>query len=397
MRLDTLPAAEKTALIDSHFPFVEDDGEGGLFGPNTASSIPLCDEKICDLTPFVNTKTTILCLGGTTMSPTRRQFGQGILATATMGLAMPSIGARAQATTIRWGELLAGNHPQVQMAERVAKEVKEKTSGRIDIQIFPNGQLGSGKDMIESVASGALHLTTDGAGALSAFLPQLSVIESPYLWRDAAHMAKINQSPLLQKLNSDLVSKRGMRMLHVTYYGKRHLTTGSKHVQSPADMAGFKLRVPPVDVFLAMAEAWGAKATPIAFPELYLALSSGAVDGQENPLPTIQSGKFFEVQKFLVLTEHIITPRMIVVNEAFWKGLNEADRNVLQTAFTVGVAWQDKELLAQEAAAVAGLKAQGMTIVEPKLDDWRKPVLATVPKKFEERWGKGTFDTLATL
>ena len=186
--------------------------------------------------------------------------------------------------------------------------------------------------MIEAVSAGALQLTTDGAGALGAFLPQLSVIEAPYLWRDAAHMAKAAGTPLFAKLNDELVAKRSMRMLNITYYGKRHLTTGSKAVRTPADMAGFKLRVPPVDTFRAMAEAWGARATPIAFGELYLALSQGAVDGQENPLPTIQSGKFFEVQKFLVLTEHIITPRMVIVNEGFWKGLRPADRDMLQAA-----------------------------------------------------------------
>jgi tripartite ATP-independent transporter DctP family solute receptor len=329
-----------------------------------------------------------------TTSVSRRVFTLGA---ASAALAMPSIGARAQATVIRWGELLANTHPQVQMAERIAKEVKEKSGGRIDIQLFPNGQLGSGKDMIESVSAGALHLTTDGAGALSAFLPQLSVIEAPYLWRDAAHLAKINQSPLMGKLNTELVAKRGMRMLNVTYYGKRHLTSGSKNVQSPDDMKGFKLRVPAVDVFLAMAEAWGARATPIAFPELYLALSQGAVDGQENPLPTIQSAKLFEVQKYLVLTEHIITPRMIIVNDAFWKGLPAADRAIVEAAFNAGAAWQDKELLSQEASLVSTLKGQGMTVVEAKVDDWRKPVMATVPKKFEERWGKGTFDALAAL
>lgn len=312
------------------------------------------------------------------------------------GLAMPTL-LRAQSTTIRWGESLATTHPQVQMAERIAKEVREKTSGRIDIQVFPNSQLGSGKDMIEAVSSGALQMTTDGAGAIGAFLPQLSVIEAPYLWRNAAHMAKAAGTALYTKLNDDLVARRGMRMLNITYYGKRHLTTGKKAVHVPADMAGFKLRVPPVDTFLAMAESWGARATPIAFGELYLALSQGAVDGQENPLPTIQSGKFFEVQKFLVLTEHIITPRMIMVNEAFWKGLKPADRDVLQAAFATGAAWQDKELLSQEATLVGTFKTQGMTVIEPDLAAWRKPVLDTVPKKFEEKWGKGTFESLLAL
>jgi tripartite ATP-independent transporter DctP family solute receptor len=330
-----------------------------------------------------------------TITSSRRQLLIGAGATGAL-IAMPAV-LRAQATVIRWGELLATTHPQVQMLDRIAREVKEKSSGRIDIQVFPNGQLGSGKDMIESVSSGALQFTTDGAGALGAFLPQLSLIEAPYLWRDAAHLAKVTGTPVFAKMNDDLAARRNMRMLNVTYYGKRHLTTGSKAVQTPADMVGFKLRVPPVDVFRAMAEAWGARPTPIAFPELYLALSQGAVDGQENPLPTIQSGKFFEVQKFLVLTEHIITPRMIIVNEAFWKGLPAADRALLQAAFDAGAAWQDKELLSQESTLVATLKGAGMTVIEPDLAAWRKPVLDTVPAKFEERWGKGAFDALKAL
>ncbi|HUN11907.1 MAG TPA: sialic acid TRAP transporter substrate-binding protein SiaP [Rhabdaerophilum sp.] len=325
----------------------------------------------------------------------KRTFLKGGAAVAGL-VAMPAV-LRAQASVIRWGELLAPSHPQVQMAMRVAAEVKEKSGGRIDVQVFPNGQLGAGKDMMEAVSGGALHLTTDGAGALGAFLPQLSVIEAPYLWRDAAHLAKVSTSPIFAKMNADLVAKRGMRMLNVTYYGKRHLTSGSKAVKSPADMAGFKLRVPPVDVFRAMADAWGAKATPIAFPELYLALSQGAVDGQENPLPTIQSGKFFEVQKFLVLTEHIITPRMIIVNDAFWKGLPAADRTLLEAAFNAGAAWQDKELLASEATLVGTLKEKGMTVITPNLDEWRKPVLASVPKQFESKWGAGTFEALLKL
>ncbi|MCZ8311219.1 MAG: DctP family TRAP transporter solute-binding subunit [Rhodospirillales bacterium] len=325
----------------------------------------------------------------------RRGLLAGTAATAGL-LATPTI-ARAQATAIRWGEMLAPTHPQVQMIDRIAAEVREKTSGRIDIQTFPNGQLGSGRDMMEAVSAGALQITTDGAGALAALLPALSVIEAPYLWRDAAHMAKAAAAPQFLRMNDDLVARRGMRLAAVTYYGKRHLTTGSKAVRTPADMAGFKLRVPPVDVFRAMAEAWGAQATPVNFNELYLALNQGAVDGQENPLPTIQSGKFFEVQRFLVLTEHIITPRLVIVNEAFWRGMRNADRDILQTAIANGAKWQDQELLGQEAGLVATLRTAGMTVIEPDLKLFRDPVLARVPAQFAERWGRDTFEALRAL
>lgn len=326
---------------------------------------------------------------------TRRKL-LGATAAGAALLAAPSI-PRAQATAVRWGEMLAPSHPQVQMVERVAAEVKEKTSGRIDIQSFPNGQLGSGRDMMEAVSAGALHMTTDGAGALAALLPALSVIEAPYLWRDAAHMAKSVSSPQFKKMNDDLVARRQMRLASVTYYGKRHLTTGTKNVRSPADMNGFKLRVPPVDVFRAMAEAWGAVATPVNFNELYLALNQGAVDDQENPLPTIQSGKFFEVQKFLVLTEHIITPRLVIVNEGFYRGLRNADRDILEAALANGAKWQDAELLKQEATLVDTLRTAGMTVVQPDVKAWREPVLAKVPARFAQVWGAGTFDALAAL
>jgi tripartite ATP-independent transporter DctP family solute receptor len=313
-----------------------------------------------------------------------------------LGLSAPTV-LKAQATVVRWGEQLAPNHPQVLMADRVSREVKEKTSGRVDIQVFPNSQLGTGRDMVEALSVGALQMTTEGAGALGAFLPQLTLLEAPYLWRDAAHLAKAAATPVFAKLNEDLVARRGMRMVAPTYYGKRHLTTGSRNVRAVGDMNGFRLRVPPVDVFRAMAEAWGARPTPIAFPELYLALSQGAVDGQENPLPTIQTGKFFEVQRFLVLTEHIITPRIVIVNEVFWRGLSGPDRTILESALKDAAQWQDRELLSQEASLIDTLRTAGMTIVTPNLEEWRKPVLDTVPRRFEERWGRGNFDALLAL
>jgi TRAP-type transport system periplasmic protein len=329
-------------------------------------------------------------------SITRRHALAGTAALAA-SFALPAVVHGQGKTTVRWGESLPPNHPQVQMAERIAKDVGEKSAGRIEIQIFPSGQLGTGSDMIEAVSSGALQFTTDGAGAIASFLPQLSVIEAPYLWRDAEHLKKLASAPIFASLNEALVAKRKMRMLAVTYYGKRHVTTGSKPVNTPADLVGLKLRVPPVDVFRAMVEAWGAKATPIAFAELYLALSQRAVDGQENPLPTIANAKLFEVQKFLILTEHIITPRLPLVNDSFWQGLPAADRALMQAAIDEAGAWQDKTLLEQEASLTSTLKGNGMTVITPDVALFRDPVLAAVPKKFEDKWGKGTWDTIRAL
>jgi len=279
----------------------------------------------------------------------------------------------------------------------VATDVKAKSGGRIAVQAFPAGQLGSSRDMIEAVANGTQQVVTEGAANFGAWVPAISVVESPYIWRDADHLVLAMAGPVGHAFNTELVAKRGMRILGTTYYGTRHLTTSNKSVKTPADLAGFKLRVPENDVFKAMAEAWGAKPTPMNFGELYLALKQGAVDGQENPLPTIKSGKFDEVQKYLILTGHIITPRLIVVNDAFWKGLKPADQKIIQDAVDAGILWQNAELVKQEKELLDTFKAAGMTIVPVDIDAFRKPVVSAVVPKFESKWGKGTYEKLQAL
>ena len=328
------------------------------------------------------------------LEPTRRALLGGA---AALAATLTGPGRAGAATVLRWGEVLAPTHPSAQMIERIAAAVREGSGGRIEIQGFPGGQLGGSRDMIEAVGSGALTMVTEGAAQFGQFVPQISIIEAPYIWRDAAHLKRALASPLLDELNAPLVARRGMRMIGVTYYGKRHLTTGTKAVRTVADMAGFKLRVPEVDTFKAMAEAWGARATPINFNELYLALSQGAVDGQENPLPTIQSGKIFEVQKYLVLTGHIITPRLVTVNEAAWAALPAADRAIVEAAIDAGTAWQDAQIEAQEATLVDTFRQAGLPVIEPDVESFRKPVLATVPARFEAKWGKGLWERIQAL
>jgi len=323
--------------------------------------------------------------------PNRRTFVGAAIAGAAF---MPRHAGAA--VTLRWASVMAPNHPQAIMMERVAKEVGEKTGGGLEVQTFPGGQLGQSRDVIEALSSGALQLVDEGAAQYGQFIPQVSILEGPYLWRDQPHMRRALSSPLIDDFNKLLIEKRGMRVIGATYYGKRHLTTGSKMVRSADDMKGFKLRIPEVDTFRAMAEAWGARPTPLNFGELYLALSQGAVDGQENPLPTIQSGKFFEVQKYLVLTGHIITPRLIVVNEAAWQALNAKERQSLKLAVDKHGQTQDNDILAQESTLADTFKTAGMTVIQPDIESFRKPVLASVPAKFESKWGKGLWERIAS-
>ena len=304
--------------------------------------------------------------------------------------------ARA-ATTLRWGTVLPVSHPGVAMMENVAKEVSDATGGAVVIQTFPSGQLGSSRDLIESTSSGAIQMVDEGAAQFGQFVPAFSILEAPYIWKDASHIRRALSAPgLLEPMNAQLVSGRGMRIIGSTYYGTRHVTAGTRAVKTVTDMSGFKLRIPEVDTYRTMAEAWRARPTPLNIGELYLALSQGAVDGEENPLPTIQSSKFFEVQKHLVLTAHIMSARLVAINEACWTGLDPTSQSALHSALDKYGRAQDAEILRQEASLVEVFRKAGMTVAEVDIDSFRKPVLAILPEKYQAKWGAGLWDKVAS-
>jgi tripartite ATP-independent transporter DctP family solute receptor len=302
--------------------------------------------------------------------------------------------ARA-ATTLRWGTVLPVTHPSVAMMEKVAKAVREATGGAVVIETFPSGQLGSSRDVIEAASSGAIQMVDEGAAQFGQFVAAFSILEAPYIWTSPDHIRRALGSAVVEPMNAQLIAKRDMRVIGSTYYGTRHVTSGSRAVKGVGDMQGFKLRIPEVDTYRAMAEAWGARPTPMNIGELYLALSQGAVDGEENPLPTIQSSKFFEVQKHLILTAHIMSPRLIVINEAAWGTLDAKQQGALRSALAQYGKEQDDEIIRQESGLVEIFRKGGMNVEPVDIDSFRKPVLAKLPAQFETKWGKGLWDKVA--
>ncbi|MDY0093217.1 MAG: sialic acid TRAP transporter substrate-binding protein SiaP [Candidatus Vecturithrix sp.] len=310
------------------------------------------------------------------------------------GLAQRS---EAAEITIKWGDVLAVDHPSVMMIEKVAQIAAEKSSGRIEIQAYPGGQLGGSRDMIEAVSMGIQDMVTEGAANFGQWVSSIGIVEAPYIWRGIEHLMQVMDGPIGQDMNRQLIEKRGIRILGTTYYGVRNVTTTDKEIHAVADMKDFKIRVPENEIFLAMARAWGAKPTPMNFNELYLALRQKVVDGQENPSPTIDSAKFYEVQKYLILTGHVITPRLVVINEGTWQKLSQEDQKILQEAIKAGIAYNNAEILQREKDLLAKFQQEGMTIITPDLEEFRKAVLDTVPAMFEEKWGKGLWEQIQNV
>ena len=313
-----------------------------------------------------------------------------------LAAAMLALAVQVQAgqVVLKWGDTQGPTHIAVQMIDRIAKNVAEKTDNRVVIQSYPGGQLGGSHEMIEAVSLGMLEIVTEGCANFGQYVPSIGIMESSYVWRDADHLVKTMNGPIGQEFNQMLIDKAGIRILGTTYYGARHLTTTDREVRRVSDMRDLKVRVPENEVFLEMVKSWDGRPTPMNFNELYLALKQNVIEAQENPLPTIEAAKFYEVQKYLVLTGHIITPRLCAINEATFQRISPADQKTLLECVAEGITWNNEQIQKREEELLEVFAGFGMTIIKVDVDEFRKPVLEKVVPMFEPRWGKGAWDRI---
>ena len=294
---------------------------------------------------------------------------------------------------LRYAHVGVANAPQTLYADEVAKLVKERTNGRVEIQVFPNSQLGGVGELVDGVKSGAISMGHHDFASLGKIVTDTAVFNTPFVYRDAAHAMRATdprQSPALQKINQQLIEKGNMRIVAALFQGTRELTSKEK-VLSPKDMAGKKYRGEPVKLWSSMLTGMGAVATPVEVSELATALATGLVVGQENPLPNIFNLKLYEVQKYVMLTSHMQSVLAVFVNDKAWQAIPAADRKILEdTMAEVGKKTLDWD---RDTAAKyrKDLEAKGMVFVEAKdgldIAAFQTAVLAQVNKDFPEWTG----------
>ena len=309
-----------------------------------------------------------------------------------MAAGMPLSAAQAQ-VKLRWAHVGTAGAPQTLYADEVAKLVKQRTDGRVEIQVFPNSQLGNAGEMVDGIKSGAISMGHHEFASLAKIVPNAAVFNTPFMYRDAEHSLRATNektSPALKEINEELVKKGNMRIVGSFFAGTRHLTSNDK-VLSSKDMEGKKYRGVPIKLWSSMLTGMGAVATPVEVSELATALATGLVVGQENPLPNIYNLKLYEVQKYVMLTGHMQSILSVFVNERVWQQVPAADRKIMEsTMIEVGkktLDW-DRETFGKYRKE---LEAKGMVFVEQKdgldVEGFRKAVLAQVNKDFPE-WGK---------
>lgn len=316
---------------------------------------------------------SLAACGGNTTSSTS---GSGATSGSTSGST-----EKKDVVELKWGSVHPETQVVTQMMMRAIDEINANAEG-IHITGYPNGVLGGSSDLVEGVQEGLVDIITEGPAQFAAWIPKAAQVEAPYLWQSVEHMQKALNGGYKDTLN-ELFQDIDVRIMGTFYYGTRQLTA-NKPVTTLSDLSGMKIRVPQSDLYVKMVEAWGAAATPMNINELYMALQTGTVDAQENPLTTYESYKFYEVVKNVILTDHIICPNMIFINNDVWNNMSEHDQQVVQTAIDNAIAWQDEQIIQSEQTLAEDLKQYGVEVytpdetireatipyIKPSIEDW---------------------------
>ena len=308
----------------------------------------------------------------------------GPIAAACLALAFGS-NAFAQTTTLKIGYATSKESHYGVGSTVFCDEVEKGTQGRYKCQHFANSALGGEREQVEAIQLGTQDLVNTSTGPVGNFVPEMKLVDIPFLFRDYDHARKVMDGPIGQELSKKMAAK-GLINLAWTENGFRHMTNSKRPLNSAEDAAGLKMRTMENKVHMEGYKTFGILPTPMPFPELFTALQQGTVDGQENPIPVILASKFSQVQKHLSLTGHVYSPAALIMSPAVWNKLSDADKKVFTEAAKKGAAAQRKKVNDDEASGIAQLRSEGMQVVEKvNGESFRKavgPAYANFAKEF---------------
>jgi tripartite ATP-independent transporter DctP family solute receptor len=276
--------------------------------------------------------------------------------------AIVAAGPAAAQTKLKWAHVYETSEPYHTQSVWAAEEIKKRTNGKFDIQVFPASSLGKETDINQGLSLGTVDMIISGPSFAARSYPRIGIAYYPFIFRDADHLIAYSKSPVFAEMVEGFRQKTGIQITAYTYYGARQ-TTSNRPFTDCAGMKGLKIRVPDVPAYMATPKACGANPTPIAFAEVYLALQNGTVEAQENPLTTIEAKKFFEVQKAIMLTSHIVDGLTTQIAPHVWSKLTDSEKKIFTDVTREAADRATAQIKKREAELVDEFKKKGLQVV----------------------------------
>ncbi len=301
------------------------------------------------------------------MKLNRRTFLAGSAALTTLGY---SAAATAQSpTNLRFSAVFSEQDIRAEMMKRFGESVKALG---FNLQPYYGGTLFKQGTELVAIQRGNLEMGNIAPQDISNQIPAWSIVTSAYLFRDADHLKKVFAGSVGQELKKMAADKLDLHILGPTYFGVRHVgLKPKKKINTPADMAGIKLRMPGGDAWQFLGQALGANPTPMAYAEVYTGLQTGAIDGQDNPLPNVQNMKFYEVMSQIVLTSHLVGFDLLSISNKVWNSMPADKRTAFQAAADKEIEWSTQQHLKRESELADAFKKQGLEVYTPDVKAFR--------------------------
>ncbi len=288
-----------------------------------------------------------------------------------------AVAPAAAQTKLKWAHVYETSEPFHKWSVWAADEIKKRSNGRYEVSVFPASQLGKETDINQGLQLGTVDMIISGLSFAARTTPRIGVGYYPYTFRGPDHLLAWAKSPAFAELTGLYRDKSGIQITAMTYYGTRQ-STSNKDFNDCAGMKGLKMRVPDVPAYLALPKSCGANPTPIAFAEVYLALQNGTVDAQENPLTTIEAKKFYEVQKHIILTGHIVDSLATQIAPHVWSKLSDADKKIFTDVTQEAAASATDEIKKREGELVDEFKKKGLNVHTPDKKSFQDAIMKTV-------------------
>jgi len=298
---------------------------------------------------------------------------------------------------LKLGHILTPEHPNGKGAVKFAELVKEKTNGSVNIDVFPSSQLGNEKDLFDSVSLGTVDLAILGFGEPSKRYSPLLILDAPYIANDGKHYLRILNDPIVQDMFNEMKEITNVRAIGPTYFGVRYMSTSKVAGSKPEDFAGLKMRTPDQPIFVSTIKAMGATPVPMAFPEVYLALQQGVLDGFESTPAAYATNKFYEVQKYLINTAHIIGGNCLYVSEKTMSKIPQEYQQAIVEAGKEAADYMSNLMFEAEAGYMEEITSNGVTFIEDV--DKAAFIAGSQPlyDEYEEKWGKGLLEKIRSI
>ena len=289
-----------------------------------------------------------------------------LVAGVVMGLGLGIAAAQAQTVfKIGWTNTI-DSHYGVGVTT-FGDEIFKRTNGRYKLQYFPNGALGGEREVLEAVQLGTQEMTITSTGPVGNFVPETRIVDIPFLFRDYDHARKVLDGPIGQDILSKFPAK-GLVAISWMENGFRHITNSKRAIKTPEDVKGMKIRTMENKVHMEAFKALGALPTPMNMNEVFTALQTGTVDGQENPVPVTLHNKLYTVQKHMTLTSHVYSPAILIINADVWKKISDADKAAFKEAAKVALQANRKKVNEDEVSGLEVMRKAGTEVIE-KVDN----------------------------